>query len=58
MEFSSGLSGYCHFQLTIDNYWEYQLFDATVSEKVDWNGNYRIVFDNPENFSDYGDATE
>lgn len=40
---------------TIDNYWEYQLIDATVSEKVDWNGNYRIVFDNPENFSDYGE---
>jgi hypothetical protein len=40
---------------SIDNYWEYQLIDATVLEKVDWNGDYRIVFDNPENFSDYGE---
>lgn len=40
---------------SIDKYWEYQLIDATVFEKVDWNGNYRIVFDNPENFSDYGE---
>ncbi len=40
---------------SIDNYWEYQLIDATVMEKVDWNGDYRIVFDNPENFSDYGE---
>jgi hypothetical protein len=40
---------------SIDKYWEYQLIDATVFEKVDWNGDYHIVFDNPENFSDYGD---
>jgi hypothetical protein len=40
---------------SIDKYWEYQLIDATVFEKVDWNGDYRIVFDNPENFSDYGE---
>ncbi|MDP2813030.1 MAG: hypothetical protein Q8N92_01135 [Erysipelotrichaceae bacterium] len=40
---------------SIDKYWEYQLIDATVIEKVDWNGDYRIVFDNPENFSDYGE---
>jgi hypothetical protein len=40
---------------SIDNYWEYQLIDVTVFEEVDWNGDYRIVFDNPENFSDYGE---
>ena len=40
---------------SIDKYWEYELIDATVLEKVNWNGDYRIVFDNPENFSDYGE---
>jgi hypothetical protein len=40
---------------SIDKYWEYQLIDAIVLEKVNWNGDYRIIFDNPENFSDYGE---
>lgn len=43
---------------SIDKYWEYELIDATVIEKVNWNGDYRIVFDNPENFSDYGERQE